>query len=86
MQSRDPLLIAIARYLNGRILLVMQIDTEQQEERQPYQVRVPFVTRQMGLGDLVAQATKAIGVRPCGGCQKRQEKLNRAVQLNPYRG
>lgn len=32
-----------------------------------------------GLGDAVAAATKAVGVRPCGGCQRRQEALNRAT-------
>lgn len=35
-----------------------------------------------GLGDTVAKITKAIGVRPCGGCSKRQATLNRLV---PYR-
>jgi hypothetical protein len=32
-----------------------------------------------GLGDAVAAATKAVGVKPCGGCQRRQEALNRAT-------
>ena len=30
-----------------------------------------------GLGDFVAKATKAVGVKPCGKCQKRREKLNK---------
>jgi len=29
-----------------------------------------------GLGDVVAGATKAVGIKPCGGCQKRQAALN----------
>lgn len=32
-----------------------------------------------GLGDVIASATKAIGIQPCGGCGKRQESLNKAV-------
>lgn len=32
-----------------------------------------------GIGDAVAAATKAVGVKPCGGCQRRQEALNRAT-------
>lgn len=32
-----------------------------------------------GLGDAVAAATKSVGVRPCGGCAKRQQALNRAT-------
>jgi len=29
-----------------------------------------------GLGDTIAKATKAVGITPCGGCNKRREKLN----------
>lgn len=32
-----------------------------------------------GFGDVVAGATKAVGIKPCGGCQKRQAALNRAT-------
>ena len=32
-----------------------------------------------GLGDVVASATKAVGVKPCGGCAKRQAALNKAT-------
>lgn len=34
-----------------------------------------------GLGDTLKRATAAVGIRPCGGCQKRAELLNRLV---PY--
>ncbi len=33
-----------------------------------------------GVGDVVARATKAVGIKPCGGCQKRREALNRMTQ------
>lgn len=36
----------------------------------------------LGLGDTIAKATKAIGIKPCGGCKKRQAKLNKLV---PYK-
>jgi hypothetical protein len=32
-----------------------------------------------GLGDVVAAATSAVGIRPCAGCKKRQESLNRLL-------
>jgi len=35
-----------------------------------------------GLGDTVAKITSAVGIKPCGGCKKRQQKLN---QVFPYR-
>lgn len=30
-----------------------------------------------GLGDVIAAATKAVGIKPCSGCKQRQAKLNR---------
>lgn len=35
-----------------------------------------------GLGDTVAKVTKAFGVKPCGRCKKRQQKLN---EMFPYK-
>jgi hypothetical protein len=32
-----------------------------------------------GVGDVIAGATKAVGIKPCGGCQKRQAAMNRAT-------
>jgi hypothetical protein len=32
-----------------------------------------------GLGDTVAKVTNAVGIKSCGGCKKRQEKLNSLV-------
>lgn len=33
------------------------------------------------LGERVAAFTKSIGIKPCGGCQKRREALNRATVM-----
>ena len=30
-----------------------------------------------GLGDTIAKITRAVGIRPCSGCKKRQAALNR---------
>ena len=29
-----------------------------------------------GVGDVVAKLTKAVGIRPCGKCAQRRQKLN----------
>jgi len=43
---------------------------------------VPSLDSQ-GLGDTIAKVTRAMGVKkPCGGCQKRKDKLNK---IFPYR-
>ena len=38
--------------------------------------------RSRGLGDTVAKITRAVGIKPCGGCKRRQAWLNAKV---PYR-
>ena len=35
-----------------------------------------------GLGDTIKKVTNKLGIKQCGGCKKRQEKLNR---LFPYK-
>lgn len=40
-----------------------------------------------GVGDIIATVTDAVGIEPCEGCKKRQEKLNKmfpigALELN----
>ena len=34
---------------------------------------------QPGIGDTVAAVTTAAGIKPCGGCKKRQAALNQAT-------
>ncbi|WP_326583296.1 hypothetical protein OG250_32035 [Streptomyces sp. NBC_00487] len=48
-----------------------------------HRVRLPGFAREgregteVGLGDAVARVTTAVGIRPCGGCGRRAEALNR---------
>ncbi len=37
--------------------------------------------RHRGLGDVMKAATSAVGITPCGSCQKRAEWLNRKFPL-----
>jgi hypothetical protein len=63
--------------------------TPQQEEhqpegdvtRQPRRVRLPgFIKEeQIGLGDAIKRVTYVMGIKPCGGCEKRAAALNRWV-------
>lgn len=47
-------------------------------ERQPYRVRLPgFVNdKDVGLGDIITKSTSALGIRPCGDCDRRAAALN----------
>lgn len=47
----------------------------------PFVVRLPgFVAdEQMGLGDAVTRVTTQMGLRSCGGCERRAATLNRWI-------
>ena len=61
-----------------RISIVMSFDGDLKPKIESFSV----VDRQSltpGVGDVVAGATKAVGIKPCGACQKRQAAMNRAT-------
>jgi hypothetical protein len=45
----------------------------------PHHVRLPgfLIEEEVGLGDLIKKTTYAMGIKPCGGCEKRTAALNR---------
>jgi hypothetical protein len=52
---------------------------EPPRKSEPYKVRLPgfLAEEEIGLGDVIKRATSYVGIRPCGGCQKRAAALNR---------
>jgi hypothetical protein len=36
----------------------------------------------MGLGDVIKKTTYAMGIRPCGGCERRAAALNRWMSFS----
>ena len=54
-------------------------DSQSRHERPPHLVHLPgFVTDEdIGLGDVIKRATSYVGIRPCGGCERRAAALNR---------
>jgi hypothetical protein len=54
-------------------------ETEEQNETPRYRVRLPtFIgDEEVGLGDVLKRAASYIGVKPCAGCERRTEALNR---------
>jgi hypothetical protein len=44
-----------------------------------HRVRLPgfVIEEDIGLGDVVKRATYGMGIKPCGGCEKRAAALNR---------
>ena len=41
------------------------------------------IKSEAGLGDVVKRLTGAMGIRACGGCQRRAAQLNRWVVFSP---
>lgn len=52
-------------------------------KKKPLSVRLPgFVTdEEIGLGDAIKRASYMLGIKPCGGCERRAAKLNRWVSF-----
>jgi hypothetical protein len=54
-------------------------ESRPKDERRPHLVRLPgFVSDEdIGLGDVIKRATSYIGIKACGGCERRAAALNR---------
>jgi hypothetical protein len=52
-------------------------------ERAAHRVRLPgfLIEEGIGLGDLIKKTTYAMGIRPCGGCERRAAALNRWMRF-----
>ena len=48
-------------------------------ESPAHRIRLPgfLIEEEVGLGDLVKKTTYAMGIKPCGGCERRAAALNR---------
>jgi hypothetical protein len=54
------------------------------QQHEPHRVRLPgFIgEEEVGLGDVVKRISYSIGIKPCGGCEKRAAALNRWVRFS----
>jgi hypothetical protein len=56
-------------------------NSQKQSEHPTHQMRLPgFITgEELGLGDVVKRVTSYLGIKTCGGCERRAAALNRWV-------
>jgi hypothetical protein len=49
----------------------------------PHSVRLPgfLADEEIGLGDALKRVTYAMGIKPCGGCEKRAAALNQWMRF-----
>lgn len=53
-----------------------------EKTHQAHRVRLPgFIKEEIGLGEAIKRVTYAMGIRPCGGCEKRAAALNRWMRF-----
>jgi hypothetical protein len=59
-------------------------DEESSPQPQPRIVRLPgfIIEDEIGLGDAIKRVTYAMGIKPCGGCEKRAATLNRWMKFS----
>jgi hypothetical protein len=65
-----------------------KVGDNRQSERTAHRVHLPgFVTDEdIGLGDVLKRMTYAVGIRPCGGCERRATALNSFMSFSGRRG
>jgi len=56
----------------------------EEPQAQFHRVRLPgfLIEEPIGLGDAIKKITYAMGIKPCGGCEKRAAALNRWVRFS----
>jgi hypothetical protein len=55
------------------------------QDGNPTTVPLPFVQQPVGAGDLVARMTRALGMRQCEPCKRRQAWLNQRLRFGGWR-
>jgi hypothetical protein len=63
------------------------VDPPVESQLKPYRMRLPGFTsgEEVGLGDVIKRATSAIGLQPCGGCERRAAAWNRWLSISGRR-
>ncbi len=56
----------------------------ERDRHPPYRVRLPGfrIDEEMGLGDAVKRIAYTMGIKPCGGCEKRAAALTRWMHFS----
>jgi hypothetical protein len=82
MRNRDQLRadFAVSGSTDYLVWLAQQPEGDRAEGKTCFDSDEQKISR--GVGDTVAKITSAVGIKPCGGCKKRQQKLN---EFFPYR-
>lgn len=61
-------------------LIITKINKDGTEGKQ-YSIPAPGGIPAQGIGTIIKRMTTAVGIKPCGGCQKRAEWLDKRVRI-----
>lgn len=61
-----------------------RVSQPKKEEQPAHRVRLPrfLIEEEIGTGDMIKKATYAMGIKLCGGCEKRTAALNRWMRFS----
>lgn len=64
----------------------IEVETKNQKDQKlpPHHIHLPgfLVEEEIGLGDAIKRVTYALGIKTCGGCERRAAALNRWVRFS----
>jgi hypothetical protein len=70
----------------GESVMNRKEDIKSQQEETPRAIRVRLqgflIEKEIGLGDAINRATYAIGIKPCGACERRSAALNQWMRFS----
>jgi hypothetical protein len=60
------------------------VKDHKEDESEPHPIRLPrfLIDEEIGLGDAIKRVSYAMGIKPCGGCEKRAAALNRWIRFS----
>ncbi len=87
MDAKDNFLWKLTKDLGGSVpkkrfsQIKRNVTEDELERHQKAVAKANAKIKPKGLGDRLAKVTKAVGIKPCGGCEKRRDVLNK---IFPY--
>lgn len=76
-EHEDTLILAPTRLSVANMVPTPTAAPPELKQGDHFDIFVGMRHSHMGLGDLIAKVTQAVGIEPCQGCEERKAKLNK---------
>lgn len=84
MSNQQPNVVLAGRFADGRVALRCRVCGEQwvvMTQMQQQAFIQAHLHPAVGLGDVIAAGTSAVGIKPCSPCEERRRRLNQMFPL-----